>query len=672
MQRRFTTLTALAIFLFTGVVFSQTMKVTTYGVSPREVGLSETDIFTSAYNGLTNVGAGTKMYLQVKLAGGRIDNPTFTTIERPSGSKPLFGGTPFEADTSTVVTSFLPDKPGKYVVQVTDGPYTATIIINAAKYIGVLNTVNNVNCQTCHPSYVEKWQQTGHATMLVRGLEGTLSSHYGGSCISCHTTGYNADTTAVNDGFDDLTFTFPTTLTTGTYQSMVDQFPDAMQRANIQCEACHGPASGHFGETKDSRIQVTYDAASCAVCHDDGHYHVYPEQWDYSKHAVATSYPSGPGRESCVRCHTAKGFAQYAKGISTTDPYFDPSYQPITCAGCHDPHDVTNPNQIRKMSAKLANGVEITDGGKGLLCMNCHQSRTNANDAYVAPKTSYTRFGTHYSDPADIINGQNVYTFGATLGFTDHIKITENGCVTCHMAAYTVDPDLHIQLAGKHTFSMSTPGGQDNMQACATCHGSSLGASFDDVRYFPGGRGDLDQDGTIEGIQAEIHGLLDACAALLPLKNPSDWSHEDPTSAWTQTQLMAFYNMKAIYYDGSFGIHNPEFIYTLLIESYRQLGGVVGVEDEQQTVPTEYALYNNYPNPFNPSTNIKFALPKASNVKLVIYDAIGREVRTLVNNELTAGTHTIAFNANNLASGVYLYKIEAGDFVKVNKMLLVK
>lgn len=672
MNQRFTIVT-IAMFLLTGVLFSQTMKVTTYGVSPREAGFSETDIYTSAYNGLTNVGVGTTTYLKATLVGGRLNNPTFTAIERAPGSDAtkLFGANREGVDTSTIIFVFKPDKPGKYVVQVNDAPYSATITINAANYIGVLNTVNNVNCETCHPTYVQKWSQTGHSNMLVRGLEGTLSSHYGSSCISCHTTGYDAS--ATNNGFDDFTFTFPTVLTTGTYQSMIEQFPDAMQRANIQCEACHGPASGHFGETKDSRIQATFDASACAICHDDGHYHVYPQQWDYSKHAVATNYPSGPGRESCVRCHTAKGFAQYTKGIATNDPYFDPSYQPITCAGCHDPHDATNENQLRKVTVKLTNGVEITAGGKGKLCMNCHQSRTNANDSYVAKKASYSRFGTHYSDPADIINGENVYKFGKEYGFTNHVGIAENGCVTCHMAEGATDPEAKTQLAGKHTFSMSTPSGQDNMLACAPCHGSSLGANFDDVRYFPGGKGDLDEDGTIEGLQVEIHGMLERCLPLLPtLSNPSDWAHSDPDSNWTTTQRMAFYNMKAVYYDGSFGIHNPDFIYTLLVETYRQLGGVVGVEDELQTAPTEYALYTNYPNPFNPSTNIKFSLPKASNVKLTIYDAIGREVRTLINNELSAGTHTIQWNATNLASGIYLYKIEADDYVKVNKMLLLK
>ncbi len=88
--------------------------------------------------------------------------------------------------------------------------------------------------------------------------------------------------------------------------------------------------------------------------------------------------------------------------------------------------------------------------------------------------------------------------------------------------------------------------------------------------------------------------------------------------------------------------------------------------------PTSYLLSQNYPNPFNPTTKISFSLPKAGDVKLVVYDILGKEVATLVNDYRTAGTHQVEFNASNLASGVYLYRIEAGEFRDVKRMMLVK
>lgn len=89
-------------------------------------------------------------------------------------------------------------------------------------------------------------------------------------------------------------------------------------------------------------------------------------------------------------------------------------------------------------------------------------------------------------------------------------------------------------------------------------------------------------------------------------------------------------------------------------------------------IPGVYKLYQNYPNPFNPVTNIKFDIPKSSPVKIVIYDIIGREVKTLVNEFKNAGAYEMNFDASNIASGTYIYRIEAGDFVDVKKMVLIK
>lgn len=90
-------------------------------------------------------------------------------------------------------------------------------------------------------------------------------------------------------------------------------------------------------------------------------------------------------------------------------------------------------------------------------------------------------------------------------------------------------------------------------------------------------------------------------------------------------------------------------------------------------IPQVFYLSQNYPNPFNPITKINYELPRNSNVKIVIYDILGREVTRLVNNELKqAGRYVVEFNAQNYASGVYFYRIEAGDFVQAKKMVLVK
>jgi hypothetical protein len=100
-------------------------------------------------------------------------------------------------------------------------------------------------------------------------------------------------------------------------------------------------------------------------------------------------------------------------------------------------------------------------------------------------------------------------------------------------------------------------------------------------------------------------------------------------------------------------------------------GTFVGIENNSD-IADGFALKQNYPNPFNPSTKISFNLPNNSFTKLTVYDIMGREITKLVNGQLTAGLHSIEFNASALPSGVYYYKLEASGFNDVRKMMLIK
>ncbi len=101
-------------------------------------------------------------------------------------------------------------------------------------------------------------------------------------------------------------------------------------------------------------------------------------------------------------------------------------------------------------------------------------------------------------------------------------------------------------------------------------------------------------------------------------------------------------------------------------------GTIIGINPINNQLPKGYELFQNYPNPFNPTTNIKFTIPKASLVKLVIFDIMGKAVSTIINKELQAGSYNTDVDASGLSSGVYFYKLTVGDFSDTKKMILIK
>jgi hypothetical protein len=109
-----------------------------------------------------------------------------------------------------------------------------------------------------------------------------------------------------------------------------------------------------------------------------------------------------------------------------------------------------------------------------------------------------------------------------------------------------------------------------------------------------------------------------------------------------------------------------------VISRYDETSVVTGVTPVTTTAPDSYKLSQNYPNPFNPTTKINFALPKSGLVTLKVYDMLGKEVATLVNEVKNVGTYSVDFNASTLSSGIYFYKVSVNGFSEVKKMMLIK
>jgi hypothetical protein len=133
------------------------------------------------------------------------------------------------------------------------------------------------------------------------------------------------------------------------------------------------------------------------------------------------------------------------------------------------------------------------------------------------------------------------------------------------------------------------------------------------------------------------------------------------TSGTTNTLYVVEATAKSVWAGGNAG--------TILKRSDEPVGLT---SDVQGKIPNQFSLRQNYPNPFNPATTIKYEIAKESNITMKVYDVIGNEVATLVNETKPAGTYQVIFDASSLSNGVYLYKIQAGNFTATKKLILMK
>ena len=144
----------------------------------------------------------------------------------------------------------------------------------------------------------------------------------------------------------------------------------------------------------------------------------------------------------------------------------------------------------------------------------------------------------------------------------------------------------------------------------------------------------------------------------------------EDTGGWERIGLNTAYNEKTV---------SPDLIFqgysvSTAVNSFLKTKNPNGTKLEQTSnfVPAGYYLGQNFPNPFNPQTNIYFSLPESQHVRIVIMNMLGEEIIELINNDLAAGTFKLSYNAENLSSGLYLFRLETVKFNEIRKMLLIK
>ena len=475
----------------------------------------------SVQPGIRNTAIGTTVYLN----SGHDDPNSWTMTSKPAGSnaalvgasarnpyfKPDIAGTYTVAEGSNSMDIYA----GKFVGAITNGTYvTHTVSADdvgiwaptAGTYTNWPAVTTDSGCMFCHddvtaPDEFTPWSQTAHATFFARGLDGiTVNS---GSCLVCHTTGYDQSPSAVNDGFDDMQalegWSYPSTRKTGNWTALWAAAPQTARRSNIQCENCHGP-QGYGGAHPAVAPRVSFSAEVCAVCHASGTGHHNYSEWlqldpdtgfGHSNLSRAISVGTNP---HCGRCHSAQGYSQYVDqlnagtigNLSPAPTWTTADVQPQTCTACHDPHDDSNPKQLRFFDSTplLPSGFSVVGIGKGAVCVSCHNSRngaqTGSTTATYLHEDGETYNGgnpTGYSAPhqacqGDVLMGHNAYFMGTALPQLSKHANVEDACVGCHIK---LNPQTHLShgtpAVSGHVMYIRD---QDKATVCANCHSSNV------------------------------------------------------------------------------------------------------------------------------------------------------------------------------------------------------
>jgi hypothetical protein len=491
-----------------GLVVLKVTVTTTSGSYSDEVEV-HTGLPWKVSTGLENVPAGRTVLLYGK---DQADGYDWTLMGPGASSAAL-------VDADTQSPDFTPDVEGMYTV--TENVSGTPIVVYAGTWRGIIvgqdengRPVSDAGCTGCHnpsdfpaPDLFTPWAQTGHAEIFTNNLN--MSPYYSENCFSCHTVRFNpaVDNGGVDDAPDYQDFLSGGLLgspSPDNWTTMLDQYPDSAQLANIQCENCHGPQNGnnHSFNPDDPVHGARKDISSnvCATCHGEPLRHARFQQWQLSGHANYELAIDEGDSGNCSRCHTGNGFLTWLPALEDDDPANNADnievtwtldeVHPQTCATCHDPHNIgttsgSNTNATVRISDNtplLLAGFRAVGVGRGAMCMTCHNSRrglrnddtfdatTAAGDASRAP---------HGSVQTDLLMGQNAYLID--VGIRGNHSLVEDSCVKCHMVE-TPPPDLlaYNQGGTNHTFFAAD-------DVCASCHGPGV---------------------TAEGVRAAVEGTL--------------------------------------------------------------------------------------------------------------------------------------------------------------------
>ena len=610
-------------------------------------------------SGLRNVGIGEKVYLSGPSWTGTTGATAVTNwswaLTPPAGSSAIF--TDSDTTTSTLqIVSFTPDVSGTYTVtydSTSDSSAAATLTINASTYVGV-GTIQGATansslgqCGACHTTNESTWDDTGHSVQFEQVIASYTSKAPAPYCWECHTVGYEPSASG-NSGFYDLviddSYSFPSTGTT--WSAFASDNPTLAPLTNIQCENCHGPGGAHSGTITDSKIYYSnWNAGTCGKCHHQD------AEWKNSAHnstgvkSGRSSYQTSWIGTSCARCHTSGGFIEHVESGEVTSQsnaaIAGTDFVGIGCPACHDPHSQASDavsgstavsgndsTQLRlKGNVTMKNDARtVVNAGKAAACYECHDGNysweeldcdTNGDGTVDATCDTVDQIATQYKrqihgNPQSWnLEGMGAITTewtGTAYDFTttenswhsssnftlangsgdSSLSDENNKCVTCHVGEAPGAEEEGYRLVGGHSFKMMS-GSTEFVSTCTSCHTTLTSLNRTS-------RADYDGDGTVEGIQDEVSGLLLALSTKIRSIDSTNVVGTGTSesggvitvaafSAFTTQATMvatnidvrrAVYNHNLIAKDGSLGVHNAAFAIQVLQKTYSALSQIHG------------------------------------------------------------------------------------------------
>lgn len=324
-------------------------------------------------------------------------------------------------------------------------------------------------------------------------------------------------------------------------------------------------------------------------------------------------------------------------------------------------------------------GIDVDANGYVYVCVDSTTGGTTDIQVYN-PISQWT--AGHTDAPArtiDLPNGKYqgiaVSPDGKMIFVTDYANRKVLKYRGTPATGYTADTGFNFALSAGDTLSSGLTGGPagaaylspNNILAVACTRLLTLGAGYSYGRIYMVNvnNGNLiSPDTTLNLVNTAMWNYVNTGG----YQTRSDGTTPGNASGYTSTYDVKWDAVKNLYTQSYYGWTVDKWQYNGTLPTIT----VTGVEEVGTTLPGGYALSQNYPNPFNPTTTIDFTLPSAGFVSLKVYDLLGREVMTLLNEQKAVGTYRATFDATNLPSGTYFYALRAGSFSDVKKMTLVK